>query len=133
MAKTSNFIPFYNGVDSSSARAEAMNRWTAAAPFNQNVMYPRTHANRFTHNNEASTWWYRDASFLRLKNVEVGYQFDKKLIQKLRMSNLRIYIQGTNLAVWDHVKMWDPELGNSSSGSKYPICGTWTMGLEVAF
>ena len=49
------------------------------------------------------------------------------------MSNLRIYIQGTNLAVWDHVKMWDPELGNSSSGSKYPICGTWTMGLEVAF
>ena len=133
LAKTSNFIPFYNGVDSSSARAEAMNRWTAADPFNQNVMYPRTHANRFTHNNEASTWWYRDASFLRLKNVEVGYQFDKKLIQKLKMSNLRIYIQGTNLAVWDHIKMWDPELGNSSSGSKYPICGTWTMVLEVAF
>ena len=48
LAKTSNFIPFYNGVDSSSARAEAMNRWTAADPFNQNVMYPRTHANRFT-------------------------------------------------------------------------------------
>ena len=55
-----------------------------------------------------STWWYRDGSFVRLKNVELGYQFDKKLVQRWKMQNLRIYVQGANLAVWDHVKMWGP-------------------------
>lgn len=53
------------------------------------------------------------------------------MIQKIKMQNLRLYVQGTNLAVWDKIKMWDPELGNS--GSKYPICGTWTVGLELTF
>lgn len=78
-----------------------------------------------------STWWYRSGSFLRLKNVEFGYQFDKKIAQKMRMQNLRIYVQGTNLAVWDKIKMWDPEIGNS--GAKYPLNSTWTVGLDVTF
>lgn len=38
---------------------------------------------------------------------------------------------GSNLAVWDHVKMWDPEIGNS--GARYPINATWTFGLDVTF
>lgn len=125
------FIPFQNGRDMSSARLEALNHWSANDPYNQNVLYPRLHSFKYANNNQASTWWYRDASFLRLKNVEVGYQFDRKLLQHIKMQNLRLYIQGTNLAVWDHVKLWDPELGNS--GAKYPISSTWTMGLEVTF
>lgn len=133
LSQVANFIPFYNGTDNSSARMEALDRWTAADPYNQNVLYPRVHPEKYTHNLENSTWWYRDASFLRLKNVEFGYQFDKRAIQKLHMTNLRVYVQGTNLAVWDNVKYWDPELGSSNSGAKYPICGTWTLGLEVAF
>lgn len=131
LANASYFMPFNNGRDESSARVEATDHWNANDPYNQNVLYPRLHTSMNTNNTQASTWWYRDASFLRLKNVEFGYQFDKRMIQKIKMQNLRLYVQGTNLAVWDKIKMWDPELGNS--GSKYPICGTWTVGLELTF
>ena len=48
------------------------------------------------------------------------------------MKNARIYVQGNNLAVWDDIKMWDPELG-SAGASKYPINMTWTVGLELGF
>ena len=133
LSSVANIMPFYSGVDSSSARIEALDRWTASDPYNQNVMFPRMHATKYHHNNQKSTWRYRNASFLRLKNVEFGYNFDKQMLQKLRMSNIKLFVQGTNLAVWDNIKLWDPELGNSTSGSTYPICGTWTIGLEVTF
>ncbi len=130
-ASTNYFIPFALGRDQSSARVEAADHWTASDPYNTDVLYPRLHTNKYDNNVLESTWWYRDASFLRLKNVEFGYEFDKRWVQKMKMQNLRIYLQGTNVAVWDHIKMWDPELGNS--GAKYPICSTWTIGLDVTF
>ena len=124
MSKASNFMPFNQGKDASSARMEAMNRWKASDPYNDNVLYPRLRNNTFAHNLQASTWWYRDASFIRLKNVEFGYQFNKKQLKSLRLTNLRLYVQGTNLKTWDHVKYWDPELGDANSGAKYPISST---------
>jgi TonB-linked outer membrane protein, SusC/RagA family len=133
MSKAENFMPFRNGKDASSARTEALDRWTMSDPYNQNVLYPRMHAENFSYNLYNSTWWYRDASFLRLKNVEFGYQFNKKELKKLYMQNLRIYVQGTNLITWDKVKYWDPELGDARSGAKYPISQNWTVGLEVTF
>ena len=65
--------------------------------------------------------------------MEFGYQFDKKMLQKVKIQNARIYVQGNNLMVWDNIKMWDPELGNASSGAKYPLNRTWTLGLEIGF
>jgi TonB-linked SusC/RagA family outer membrane protein len=131
IASAAGFIPFYAGVDASSARVEALDRWQAADPYNQNVLYPRLYSVKNDHNLRESTWWYRDASFLRLKNLEFGYEFDRRLIQKLKINSLRVYVQGTNVAVWDNIKYWDPELGNSNSGAKYPITGTWTIGLDI--
>lgn len=133
MSKASNFMPFNQGKDASSARVEALSRWTASDPYNQDVLYPRLRNNTFSHNLQPSTWWYRDASFLRLKNVEFGYQFNKKQLQSIRLTNLRLYVQGTNLKTWDKVKYWDPELGDANSGAKYPISGTWTFGAEITF
>lgn len=133
MSNSNYFMPFTRGVEGGSARMEALDRWSADNPYNQNVLYPRMHSAKFDHNIEKSTWWYRDGSFLRLKNVEFGYEFHKDIIKKMRMTNLRLYVQGTNLAVWDNIKMWDPELGNSNSGAKYPLGATWTVGLEVSF
>ena len=133
MAKASNFMPFNQGKDASSARMEAMSRWTASNPYNQNVLYPRLHSNEFSYNLYESTWWYRNASFIRLKNVEFGYQFNRNQLKRLRLENIRLYVQGSNLAVWDDVKYWDPELGNANSGAQYPLSRTWTMGVEVTF
>ena len=52
-------------------------------------MFPRMHSNNFQNNTVASTWWLRDASFLRLKNIELGYNFDKKLLKKLNIEALQ--------------------------------------------
>ena len=133
MSNSNYFMPFIRGVEGGSARMEALSHWSADNPYNQDVLYPRIHAAKFDHNIEKSTWWYRDGSFLLLKNVEFGYEFSKDMIKKMRMTNLRLYVQGTNLAVWDNIKLWDPELGNSNSGAKYPLGATWTVGLEVSF
>ena len=130
-SNTSYFVPFDLGRDQSSARLEAADHWRANDPDNMNVLYPRLHTNEYSNNVLQSTWWYRSANFLRLKNVEIGYKFNKKWIRSLRMQSLQLYVQGTNVAVWDHIKLWDPEILNS--GATYPICGTWTMGLNITF
>lgn len=133
IANQSNIIPFSIGKDKQSARMEALDRWTADSPYNQEVTFPRMHMATYDNNVLPSTWWYRDAGFLRLKNVEIGYEFKKQLIQKLKMNNLRVYVQGNNLALWDKVKFWDPELDMNTSGAKYPLNRTITLGLEVTF
>ena len=127
------FIPFDEGV-SVAIRSEAMtSHWSSLDPDNWDVIYPRLRPLRFTHNSKASTWWYRSGDFLRLKNVEVGYELDSKWLNKYWMKRARLYVQGTNLAVWDHIKMWDPELGDADGGQKYPLNMAWTIGLELGF
>lgn len=133
LANNYNLMPFTQGVDNGSARVETSNRWRAENPSNQDVFFPRLHTGRFDHNQYASTYWMRDAGFLRLKNIEIGYQFNDKILKQLKMKNLRVYLQGNNIAVWDHIKFWDPELGSANSGAKYPICSTYSLGLEVTF
>ena len=127
----SSVLPFSQG-QTSAARVETLNHWSSRNPDNQNVLLPRLHDNYFQHNTYASTWWYKNANFLRLKNVEFGYVFENKMLNKIGMKNARIYVQGNNLAVWDKIKMWDPELGSAGS-SKYPLNQTWTVGLEFGF
>ena len=133
LANNYAMIPFTKGIDNGSARTEITDRWLPSNPNNQDVTFPRLHTNSFSHNMENSTWWYRNAGFLRLKNIEIGYQFNDKILKQLRMKNLRVYLQGNNVAVWDHIKYWDPELGSANSGAKYPICSTYSLGLEVTF
>lgn len=133
LANHGNIMPFSIGVDSGSAHSECLDRWKAEDSYKQDVFLPRIHTTQFDHNTLPSTWWHRNAGFLRLKNVEIGYEFNKQVLQKLKMKNLRVYLQGNNVAVWDHIKYWDPELGDAESGAKYPICGTYSVGLEVTF
>lgn len=127
-----NFIPFNHG-ELGPVRSEAVSHWSSKNPDNTDVMFPRLHTANFSHNTYNSTWWYRDAGFLRLKNLEFGYNFDKELLKKCLMKQARLYVQGNNLAVWDNIKMWDPELGSAGAGVKYPINMTWTVGLELTF
>lgn len=126
------FFPFQWGIEESAVRSVVADRWTEQNP-SQNVMFPRMHSNNFQNNTAASTWWLRDAGFLRLKNIELGYNFDKKLLKKLNIEALRFYIQGNNLYVWDRIKMWDPEQGNNNGGFPYPLNRTFTFGLDFTF
>ncbi|MFC5683114.1 SusC/RagA family TonB-linked outer membrane protein [Flavobacterium sp. MAHUQ-51] len=124
------FFPFTFGVEESSVRKEGLNRWTVNNP-SQDVMFPRQRSSTYFHNRVASTWWLRDASYIRLKNVEIGYNVDKSLLNKLGLTTGRIYVMGNNLYVWDKIKMWDPEIGNANAGLNYPLPRTITFGLEL--
>lgn len=126
------FFPFEWGPEQSSIRKEAANRWTEENP-SQNVMFPRMHSYNFANNTAASTWWLRDASFLRFKNIELGYNVDRNKLSKIGLQSLRIYLQGNNLCVWDDIKMWDPEQGNSNGGFAYPLNRTFTLGVDFTF
>lgn len=131
--KSGNFIPFNQG-DIRAVRTEALtSSWSSRNPDNQDVIFPRLHSDNFTHNTYESTWWYRSGNFIRLKNIEFGYNFEPKKLQRHLVKKARIYVQGNNIAVWDDIKMWDPELGAASGGQKYPINMTWTVGLELGF
>lgn len=128
------FFPFFWGVEQSAIRDVVANRWSDENP-DPHAMFPRLHiqGNQFVNNTTASTYWLRDASFIRLKNIEIGYNFDKKMLKKLGLNSLRIYFLGNNLCVWDKIKMWDPELGNGNGGFNYPLNRTFTLGIDFSF
>lgn len=133
-SSTSVFQPFYWGLIESNVRQEFVeDRWTQENQ-NPNAFYPRLRITNTGNNWTSSTYWYRNGNFLRFKNLEFGYNFQKELLSKVGLSASRIYVSGHNLHVWDHVKMFDPEIGNSGGGgTRYPLSRTWTMGLEVTF
>lgn len=95
------------------------------------AFWPRLSDKLVENNNQTSTWWMRDGSFLRLKSVEIGYNAPKSFNTKLGLQDLRIYINGSNLAVWSAFKMWDPEMGGNGLG--YPIQSVYNVGLKVNF
>jgi TonB-linked SusC/RagA family outer membrane protein len=130
--KVENFYPFQRSITDAALREEAMDRWRFEDPYNQDVLFPRLRTAGNSNNTRASTWWYRDASYLRLKNVEIGYLFNSDVVKKMKLEGIRLYIQGENLCTWDNVKFWDPEVTNRS-GARYPISSTWTFGLDVTF
>jgi len=81
--------------------------------------------------------WRRDASFIRLKSVELGYTFTQPALKKLGISNLRVYANGNNLlTITDaFVKPFDPEkiAGAYNAGLNYPISKAFNFGLTVDF
>lgn len=81
----------------------------------------------------SSTMWMRDGSYLRLRNIEVSYRFEPRIIRKvLGLTGLRLYANGQNLFTWDKLKVIDPE-GDLADSWKYPQLKTYNLGLKVDF
>lgn len=109
----------------------ADNRWTEENP-DPDALYPRMQLSRNENNMQRSTLRQRNMSFMRLKNAEIGYTFPKKMIHKIGLSNLRLYVQGVNLLTFSEFKMWDPEI-DTSYGARYPNMKVVNLGLNVNF
>lgn len=86
---------------------------------------------------EESNAWRKDASYLRFKNLEIGYTFDEKIIHKIGIDGLRFYLNMNNLYTWTdkYLKYFDPEVatGNYSAGWIYPISRTTSLGFNLTF
>jgi hypothetical protein len=96
--------------------------------------YPRLEDIRQTGgpNTHMSDWWILDASYLRLKNLQVGYSLPDQILRPLRISKLRVFCSGENLFTYNNYRQgWDPEI--NTSGTYYPILGVFTIGVNANF
>ena len=93
--------------------------------------WPRLSSVANNNNIQQSTWFMQDGSFLRLKSVELGYNLPKKILDKLKMFRVRIYITGNNILNFSKFKLWDTEMGGNGLG--YPTQRVFNTGLHVSF
>lgn len=107
------------------------NRWISATE-TPNALYPRAFDRDDTFNTRNSTFWLKDASFIRLKNIELAYNLSPKVLERIKMDNLRIFVSGFNLFSIDHIKVQDPE-GTNAGGMYYPQQRIYSVGLNVSF
>ncbi len=123
---------FYNGGQ--IQRWQADNRWTAENP-NPNAAYPKlTNLQMGSGTIQTSTYWNRDGSFARLKNLQIGYSLPAEVLHKWKISRLRLYFSGQNLVSLNKFyKGWDPEMTNpTGDGSQfYPITKVYTFGINL--
>jgi TonB-linked SusC/RagA family outer membrane protein len=119
--------PFFSGA---SAYEVHKDYWT---PENPNAQFPRLTWGDAGNNYQQSSFWMKDASYLRLKNVQVGYNLPKSVIKSLKISQARIYINGQNLFTID--KFWDGFDVETpvGTGTNYPMVKTYSIGLDLKF
>lgn len=120
------FQPFANGANITDWYME--NRWTPER--HAVATAPRLTTEPNPNNYRASDFWFRSGSFLRLRNVELGYTFPKHMLRKLHMQNLRIFVSGLNLLSWDNL---DANIDPETLSIGYPVLKTYTTGLSVNF
>ncbi len=108
------------------------NRWS---PANTNGKYPRVDDRASSSVNGGqynSTFWLNNASFLRLKNIELGYTVKSPVLSKMKISSLRFYASAFNVFTITKVKDYDPE-GSSGSGQFYPQQRIVNLGANLRF
>lgn len=108
---------------------------------NASTKTPRAIQNDPNDNNRLSDRFIEDGSYLRIKNIALGYTFDKKLIRKIKLENLRVYANVQNLYTITKYKGFDPEIGASTASShvfgldngRYPSPQIYSFGLNLSF
>ena len=111
-----------------------LDRWTPETA--ATAKYPALHYGTHDNNkNGNSSLFLYDASYLRLKNVEIGYNVSPKLLRKFHVQQARIYVQGLNLLTFDNLGDVDidPETKSGDGASWYPIQKVFNFGIDITF
>jgi TonB-dependent starch-binding outer membrane protein SusC len=131
-ARVSQFVLPESGTVGNFYSSWADNRWS---PSNPNGSYPRVDTRTSASVNGGlypSTFWLNNASFLRLKNIELGYNVRSTTLSKMKMQSLRVYVSAFNLFTITKVKDYDPE-GSNYSGQFYPQQRIVNLGVALQF
>jgi TonB-linked SusC/RagA family outer membrane protein len=127
-----------DGEGDNNATAEMLNRWT---PQNTNTNVPRAIAGDPGDNDRPSTRFLEDGSYLRLRNLQLGYNFGRTLLEGIGMQNLRVYLSGQNLFTFTDYRSFNPDVGILSTADRstltkgidfgtYPIPRIISLGLQ---
>jgi TonB-linked SusC/RagA family outer membrane protein len=125
--------PFIAGTKTAFENAKeswSPERYANGSPISLPRLTAAPESNR--HNYRVSSYWMRDASYVRIKNIEFSYTFSNKILQKLAMKSMRVYLNGQNLVTWTSMPYFDPEIP-SSNGSVYPMMRVFNFGLNIQF
>jgi TonB-linked SusC/RagA family outer membrane protein len=106
------------------------NRWTPETA--ETATLPRFAFTANSHNMRNADLYVQDASYIRLKNVEVGYNFQNDLLSRFGMSQFRVFFNGYNLLTFDKLIFNDPE-ANSNTVARYPITKIYNVGVKATF
>jgi len=131
-ARVSQYVLSESGTDGNFFSGWADNRWS---PSNTNGTYPRVDTQASSSNNGGlylNNFWLNNASFLRLKNIELGYTIPNHLVSKIGIKTIRVYMNAYNVFTITKVKDYDPE-GSNEQGQFYPQQRIINLGLNVKF
>jgi len=125
--------PFSNGLnltgDGLTPMKAQLDYWT---PENPGARYPRlTPSPDYGNNHHASDYWHFDASYCRVKYIQVGYTFDQMSLKKVGISSIRVYLNAQNPFTFAKESMIDPE--NRGQMGSYPLVKTYSVGLSLNF
>lgn len=117
---------------------DQLDRWSTTNP---SGYYPNFYwGSEMVKNKHYQTRYMQDASYLRMKNLQVGYSFPKKLLSRVKIQNLRVFASVENLfTITKMIKTMDPEFSNTqgyfrgTDGKVYPLQRIWSMGLNLTF
>jgi len=110
---------------------ETRNRWTGEGTSNS---MPRAIFNDPNKNTRPSDLYVEDGSYLRIKNVTLGYTLPAKLTEKAHMSSVRVYASGLNMYTFTKYTGFDPEVGTSGiDNNVYPVTATYSLGVNIGF
>ncbi|KKO91647.1 collagen-binding protein [Sphingobacterium sp. Ag1] len=104
-------------------------RWSISNP---SSVYPRLTDRGNQYYSYNNTYWMRSTDYLRLKNVEIGYNLASSICSKIGIGSLRLYANGMNLITWSKIKMYDPEAVNAL-GQYYPQARLINFGALLSF
>jgi TonB-linked SusC/RagA family outer membrane protein len=109
-----------------------LNRWTPNTK--ETATYPALHYGTHLNNkNGSSSLFLKDASYLRLKTVEIGYSIASKYLKKYGFTKARFFLQGLNLATWDKLSDFDMDPETNQGGDWYPIQKVYNFGVYITF
>lgn len=103
--------------------------WT---PEHTDAKYPRLSTVPRFNNAWVSDWWVVNGEYLRLKNIQIGYNVPSKVLTKTPFSAINVYLAGSNILTFSHFDYVDPESQSVSNGP-YPQQKTYSLGLNVSF
>ena len=118
----------FNQEATTNCNGVAMNYWTPENPSNE---FPRPDEGSMSYQ-QGGVLAYRDGSFIRLKNLSIGYTLPRSLTEKLHLSRARIYLTGENLYTWSKEGMRKYNI-DMENGNSFPNISTYTVGLNVSF
>ncbi len=137
------YVPFYQGVNGNvlTIASDPNNRWIPkeyalangidpALAENPNARFPRLTYGYNENNSQLSDFWKGDSRYLRLQEVTINYNLRNPFLQKMRVQSIDFQLVGSNLLVWDKVKLFDPEQAQRN-GEVYPIPTTYTLQMYI--